>query len=471
MDHVSTARVVIAGTSSGAGKTTVAAGLIGALRRRGLIVQPFKCGPDYIDPTYHTLAAGRPCRNLDAWMLQETELRETFDRACAGADIAVIEGVMGLFDGANWDDAQASTAHLAKLFQAPVILVLDIAGAARSAAIGVAGCQRLDPDLDLRGVILNFAGSERHAQGCATAILSQTQVPTVGWLPRQADLGVPERHLGLVPGGEQPQAQSLLERLAATAERQFDLPAIIALGSRTAAPVSPGRVAPMPAVHVAPAAPVLAVARDEAFSFYYPENLELLEEAGIRIEFFSPVAGEAPTQDVAGVYFGGGYPELHAQNLSQNRELWSGLRKLREREAPIYGECGGFMVLTEGLTDLSGAFWPMAALIPGKTRMSERLVGLGYRYATALQSNLLAAEGETLRGHEFHYSAWIDAPSTQQAWLTRSVQPGAAVVPQGYVQGNLLASYLHVHFGQDPRIAQRFAALLRTSGFHRSELI
>lgn len=463
-----TPRVVIAGTASGAGKTTVAAGLIAALRRRGLTVQPFKCGPDYIDPTYHSLAAHRTCRNLDCWMLEEPQLLATFERACAGADIAVIEGVMGLFDGASWENAHASTAHLAKLLQAPLILVLDIAGAARSAAIGVAGCQRLDPELQLRAVILNFAGSERHAQGCASAIASQVQVPTLGWLRRDNDLGIPERHLGLVPGNERSQAEPLIERLATVVGAQFDLDAIVNL-ARGAVPSTPSPVvAPMPAGRAGsdPDSPVLAVAHDAAFSFYYPENLELLEEAGVRVEFFSPIRGEAPRADAAGVYFGGGYPELHARELSGNASLWTVLRNLRERNAPIYAECGGFMVLTEGLVDLSGAVWPMAGLIPGQTRMSERLVALGYRHATALTSNLLAATGQSLRGHEFHYSTWIDGPTPgagTEAWRTRSVQPGAVEVAQGYAHGNLLASYLHVHFGQDPRIAQRFAAALHAS--------
>ncbi len=464
--RLTTPRVVIAGTASGAGKTTVAAGLIAALRRRGLIVQPFKCGPDYIDPTYHTLAAQRTCRNLDSWMLEEQQLLATFERACAGADIAVIEGVMGLFDGASWEDARASTAHVAKLLQAPVLLVLDIAGAARSAAIGVAGCQRLDPDLQLRGVILNFAGSERHAQGCSTAITSQTQVPVMGWLLRDNDLGIPERHLGLVPGNERSQAEPLIERLATVVSRQFDLDAIISLARHAVPPSAPSVAAPVRAQSAGQDTPVLAVAHDAAFSFYYPENLELLEEAGVRIEFFSPIRGEAPRMDAAGVYFGGGYPELHARELSANENLWKVLRSLRERNAPIYAECGGFMVLTEGLIDLSGALWPMACLIPGHARMSERLAALGYRHATALTSNLLVAAGESLRGHEFHYSIWTEGPAPgagTEAWLTRGVQPGATEVTQGYAHGNLLASYLHVHFGQDRRMAQRFAAALHAS--------
>src|ERR1700722_3929353 len=216
-------RIVIAGVASSVGKTTIAAGLIAALRQQGLIVQPFKCGPDYIDPSYHERAAGRPCRNLDAWMLDDTQLLEGFSRACGDADIAVIEGVMGLFDGCNWTDERASTAQIAKLLGAPVLLVVDIGGAARSAAAVVLGCQHFDPDLALRGVVLNFAGSEGHARGCGEAITAVTGLPVLGWLPRHAGLRIPERHLGLVPGGEQHDSSSLIAGIADPVTQRFDL--------------------------------------------------------------------------------------------------------------------------------------------------------------------------------------------------------------------------------------------------------
>src|SRR3984957_16437018 len=216
-------RIVIAGAASSVGKTTIAAGLIAALRQQGLIVQPFKCGPDYIDPTYHECAAGRPCRNLDAWMLDDAQLVEGFARACGDADVAVIEGVMGLFDVCNWTDERASTAQIPKLLGAPVLLVVDIGGAARSAAAIVLGCQHFDPDLTLRGVVLNFAGSEGHANGCAEAITTITGVPVLGWLPRDTKLQIPERHLGLVPGGEQHDSSSLIAGIADPVTQRFDL--------------------------------------------------------------------------------------------------------------------------------------------------------------------------------------------------------------------------------------------------------
>ncbi len=454
-------RIVIAGVASNVGKTTIVAGLIAALRLQGLVVQPFKCGPDYIDPSYHERAAGRPCRNLDTWMLDDRQLLEGFARACSDADIAVIEGVMGLFDGSNWEDERGSTAQIAKLLGAPVLLVVDISGAARSAAVIALGCQHFDPSVSLRAVALNFAGSETHARGCAAAIEKATGLPTLGWLPRDVRLRVPERHLGLIPGGEHSNTEALIAELAVELAQRFDLGAI----RKTAE-----EVAALPMVTATPAAdrrmqsrPILAVARDAAFCFYYPENLELLAEAGAAIEFFSPLAGERPAAQAAGVYLGGGYPELHGPALASNHGLWSALHELHARNAPIYAECGGFMVLTQALVDRDGNRWPMAGLLPGVAQMSNKLAALGYRHATAVQSNLLADANETLRGHEFHYSQWlckeaIDKDSS--AWRVRGSRGLDMLQLAGVSRGNLLASYLHIHFGQDPAIAKRFVQRL-----------
>src|SRR6201986_2545113 len=222
-------RVVIAGASSNVGKTTITAGLIAALRQQGLTVQPFKCGPDYVDPSYHERAAGRPCRNLDTWMLTDSQLLESFARACRDVDIAVVEGVMGLYDGSDWSDERGSAAQIAKLLDAPVLLVCDISGSARSAAAGVLGYQTFDPEVAIRGVVLNFAGSEGHARGCAGAITSATSLPMVGWLPREMQLQIPERHLGLVPGGEQVNSDALIAQMATAVNARFDIDAIVAI--------------------------------------------------------------------------------------------------------------------------------------------------------------------------------------------------------------------------------------------------
>jgi cobyrinic acid a,c-diamide synthase len=454
-------RIAIAGAASGVGKTTVAAGVMAALHRQGLIVQPFKCGPDYIDPSYHERAAQRVCRNLDAWMLEDRQLTAGFARACRDVDVAVIEGVMGLFDGSNWHDERASTAQIAKLLEVPVLLVVDIAGAARSAAAVVLGCQHFDPAVAIRGVILNFAGSEGHAKGCAEAITDITGLPVVGWLPREPTLQIPERHLGLVPGGENLQSNQLIAAIAAAVAARFDLAQIMQIARSAGelpAVVTPKRAEPSRASR----RPTLAVARDEAFCFYYPENLELLAEAGAQIEYFSPLRGEAPSKHAAGVYLGGGYPELHAAKLAGNAALWNALKTLRAFDAPIYAECGGFMVLTQGLIDRDGQRWPMAGLIPGSTRMSEKIAALGYRHATAARSNLLSEAGEALRGHEFRYSTWeTDAPiAPNQAWQLRGSRSEAPSDAAGFASGNLLASYVHIHFGQRAEISDRFVEKL-----------
>jgi len=531
-------RIVIAGASSNVGKTTVTAGLVAALSQRGLIVQPFKCGPDYVDPSYHERAADRPCRNLDTWMLSDTQLLDSFARACKDADIAVVEGVMGLYDGSDWHDERGSTAQIAKLLNAPVLLVLDISGSARSAAAMALGYQRFDPAVAIQGVVLNFAGSERHAQGCADAIANATALPMLGWLPRELRLRIPERHLGLVPGGEQVDSNALIAEMAAAVSARFDVAGVVnvarlAVGAgggatRSAASVAPGsgggdtrgtaglvpqareaatagvaregahqaamaepasggvRAAAMteptrdrgraPASDLSPTdtpsrtahqrtlRPIIAVARDEAFCFYYPENLELLIEEGAKVEFFSPLRGERPDASAAGVYLGGGYPELHGPALASNRGLWGALKDLHAADAPIYAECGGFMVLTEALTDFEGHRWPMAGLLPGFARMSGKLAALGYRHATALRPNLLAQPGQSLRGHEFRYSSWIcdgHVADDTAAWQVRGTRGDAPSDAVGYARGNLLASYLHVHFGQRRELATRFVERLK----------
>ena len=459
--------LLIAGQASGVGKTTITLGIIAALRRRGLAVQPFKCGPDYIDPTYLGLAAGRACRNLDTWMLRPEQMVASFQRAVAGADVAVIEGVMGLFDGSSYREEQGSAAQIAKLLGAPVLLILDIGKLARSAGALALGFQQFDPELDLAGFLLNRAGSRSHAAGCQAAIHQATGLPVLGWLPKESGLHIPERHLGLVPTDERTALDGLLQAAGAAVEAHFQLDRILEVAAR--ARRGPALAAPLPDAPPRPAfrsersagAPLLAVARDEAFSFYYPDNLELLAEAGARIHFFSPLRDRSLPEETAGLYLGGGFPELYAAQLGANRPLWQAVAQLHAAGRPIYAECGGFMVLTQTLVDLEGRTWPMAGLLPGTARMVGRLAGLGYRVATALEENLLLPAGAQVRGHEFHYSVWDVAPEAIQgrrAWSLQRRQGDEESRLDGYAQGNLLASYLHVHFGQDPSLAARFVA-------------
>jgi len=449
-------RLVVAGTASGVGKTLCAAGLIGALRRRGLVVQPFKCGPDYIDPGWHGVAAGRPCRNLDIWMLGEAGMREAFVRGCEKADVAVVEGVMGLFDGARFDSSAHSTADIAARLGAPVALVIDIAAAGRSAAATALGFARFDRATPVAAVALNRAGSEGHARGCAEAIAEVAGLPTLGWLPQSSELVLPERHLGLPLAAETVRRDSVLSAAANMVAEHFNLDALLGLASSAAPLSAPDRHGPV----TAPIdGPVLAIARDAAFSFYYEDDLDLLAEEGVRLVPFSPVAGERLPAGASGVYLGGGYPELFARELAANRALWRDIAALHERGAPILAECGGFMALTEALVDASGVRHPMAGLVPGVARMTPRLASLGYREATACADSPLAHEGETLRGHEFHFSVWEIAAPPSPAWRVEGpYMPEPAWM--GHADRGLIASYLHVPLAQRPELARRLATAL-----------
>ena len=452
-------RLVVAGTASGVGKTLVTTGLIGALRQSGLVVQPFKCGPDYIDPGWHGYAAGRACRNLDIWMLGEEAMRETLVRGSASADIAVIEGVMGLFDGARFDSSAHSTADIAARISAPVLLVIDISAVGRSAAATALGFARSDPALPVAAVALNLAGSESHARGCAEAIAEVAGLPTLGWLPRSSELVLPERHLGLQLAGETERHASVLSAAASAIAEHFDLDAVLRL-ARSARPLI--GAGPRELAAARPNGPVLAVARDAAFSFYYEDDLERLAAEGIRLVPFSPVAGDRLPEGASGVYLGGGYPELHARQLAANMGLWREVRELHARGAPILAECGGFMALTEALIDGAGVRHTMAGLIPGVARMTSKLAALGYRVAIAQTDSPLAPVGETLRGHEFHFSVWDIAEPPSPAWRIDGPYRREPAFT-GHADRGLLASYLHVPLAQRPALAQRLAGALRAA--------
>ncbi|PKO23297.1 MAG: cobyrinate a,c-diamide synthase [Chloroflexi bacterium HGW-Chloroflexi-1] len=453
-------RLVIAGAHSGAGKTTLTAGLIAALRRRRLVVQPFKAGPDYIDPSYHTLAAGRACRNLDTWMLPPAAVRSAFARGCRGADLAVVEGVMGLYDGFSYDDETGSTAHLARLLDAPVVLVLNIASMARSAAAVALGYREFDRALRLAGFILNHAGSPAHGAGVAASVTAATGLPCFGWLPRSEHLGIPERHLGLVPTAEPGRWEAFLAAAADHVAMHLDLDALLAVAQAAGRPsaLPDGGAAGVEGAHSHDRVRI-AVARDEAFSFYYEDNLELLAAAGAEIVFFSPLRASALPAGCRGLYIGGGFPEMYAARLAENAALRTDLRLAIGAGLPTYAECGGLMYLTQAVTDLSGATYPMVGVLRGASVMSGRLT-LGYRQVVTLVDTLLAPAGVTLRGHEFHYSEWMDRPAAQAAYR---VVNGAndQVRLEGFASPTLLASYIHLHWAALPHLAARFVEACR----------
>ncbi len=446
-------RLVIGGATSGVGKTTLATGIMAALSQRGLRVQPFKAGPDYIDPSYHTWATGVPSRNLDTWMLPEAAVRELFARATGGADVALVEGVMGLFDGYSGLDEGGSTAQLAKLLCAPVLLVLDAGKMARSTAAMALGYARFDPGLTVAGVLLNFLAGETHFRWAREAV-EEVGIPVVGYLPQDPELRLAERHLGLIPMAERKGLGAMLDRLVGTIERHVDLDRLLAL-ARAAPPLPdpPPRV--FPAVPSRPAV-TIAVARDEAFSFYYPENLELLEAHGARLAFFSPARDPALPPGAQGLYMGGGFPEVYAGDLAANASLLRQVREAAVAGMPIYAECGGLMYLCEGIEDFDGARHPMAGLVPGWTRMRKDRLHLGYLEVEAQAPSVVAEAGARVRGHEFHWAEWAPPGGRECPPAYRVVNQEGR--PEGFARGNVLASFLHVHFAAAPHMAARLVA-------------
>ncbi len=446
-------RLVIAAPASGSGKSTIASGLMAALRATGAVVQGFKVGPDYIDPGYHTAATGRPARNLDTWMVSSSVVLDSFARAVAGAHIAVIEGVMGLFDGYHGRGEEGSTAEIAKLLRAPVVLVLDVAKMARSAAAMALGYHLYDPDLRLAGVICNNVGSARHAHWVREAI-EGTGLPVLGCISRFTALHIPERHLGLYTVVERQAAVQAFLRDAATLIRQeIDLERIESVARAAPSLSIPADSEPMP-VHSGAEVRV-AVAYDEAFCFYYEDNFDLLRQAGASLVFFSPLRSSRLPEGISGLYLGGGYPELYAEQLADNRSLLGEIRAAAEANMPIYAECGGLMMLTASITDHHNRKYPMAGVLPGCTRMRKQLV-MGYRIATARQSTLLQPKGVQVRGHEFHYSDWVDLPDEVPfAYDTVTLQ-GERPRQEGFAHGNLLASYIHLHFAARPEMVTRW---------------
>ncbi|WP_318627958.1 cobyrinate a,c-diamide synthase [Paenibacillus polymyxa] len=461
-------RIVVAGTGSGAGKTTVTLGLMKAFADSGLRVQGFKCGPDYIDPTYHTAATGTSSRNLDSWMTSPDTVRETFIRASEGADISVIEGVMGLYDGKDPLSNTGSTAEIAMLTDSPVLLVIDVRSMARSAAAIVLGFQRLEPKLRIVGVIVNRCGSQGHYSIVKKAIEQECGIPVLGWLKRDDGLDIPERHLGLVPAVERGELEPLFQRAAELIRAGTDLDALRALADSAPPPSPPEH--PLFSLDRLPSAgheadtggrPVIAVARDAAFNFYYPENMDLLRQAGAEIAYFSPLAGERVPEQASGLYLGGGFPEEFAADIAANTGFLEDIRNAVSRDMPVFAECGGYMVLARTLTDRMGNAHHMAGVIPSDVRMQEKRAALGYREATALQDCLLLEAGQTIRGHEFHYSVMHYDESSAPYSYAYQTKGMRGLQSEGYTKGNLLAAYTHVHLASLPKAAARWVEQCR----------
>lgn len=441
--------IVIAAPHSGSGKTTLTLGLMHALTRRGLKVAPFKVGPDFIDPGYHRLVTGLPSVNLDGWMCGHDFVRDTFSRHTDGADLAVVEGVMGLFDGIDGVSEAGSTAEVAKLIGAPVLLVVDARSQARSAAALVHGFASFDPALRVAGVIFNNVASANHERILREAVAaSRPDVAVLGCLPKDPRLAIPSRHLGLTTAEENPLSGEFLDHLAGVMEQHLDLEGILAVAQVTA-PV------PAPASAPAEAEPVrIAVARDAAFCFCYPDNLRLLEEAGAEISFFSPLVDARLPEGAAGVYLPGGYPELFAETLAANLALKTALREAVEAGLPVYAECGGFIYLSQGV-EVGGIQHPFVGIFPVATRMLPKRKALGYREVELASETPLGPAGTRARGHEFHYSEMEPMPPNVER-VYRVSRKGELLGLEGFRFRNCLASYIHLHFGSSPDLAGNF---------------
>ncbi|WP_285906672.1 cobyrinate a,c-diamide synthase [Pseudodesulfovibrio pelocollis] len=446
---------LIAGTHSGCGKTSVSLGIMASLARRGLHVQPFKCGPDFIDPGHHALACARggqpvASHNLDGWMLASETNRDIFNRYAAGCDVAVAEGVMGLFDGISGTGDEGSTAQLAKILGLPVILVVDARSMARSAAALVSGYARFDPAVPIVGVVFNRVGGESHAELLREAMTLLPDVPVLGCLPRDESLAAPSRHLGLVTAGDDQEGPDRYQRLADWVDSGMDMDALLA-GLPAVEAVPPFE--PIPELGTV----TIGVARDAAFCFYYEENLRLLREAGARLAEFSPIEDEHLPAGIQGLYLGGGYPELYSFELGQNTRLRREIREFCEAGHPVYAECGGFMYLMNDLATGRGRY-AMAGVFPLRAEMDENHRALGYREISTRATTLLGPAGVTARGHEFHYSfirEGLDDPVLTPVYTMRG-RKGVIDSPEGFVAGNTLGSYVHLHFGSCPSLAGAF---------------
>ncbi|MEV6043895.1 cobyrinate a,c-diamide synthase [Streptomyces xanthochromogenes] len=447
------ARLVIAAPASGSGKTTVATGLMAALARSGLTVSPHKVGPDYIDPGYHALATGRPGRNLDAYMCGPELVAPLFAHGARGCDLAVVEGVMGLYDGASGLGELASTAQVAKLLRAPVVLVVDASSQSRSVAALVHGFASWDPGVRIGGVILNKVGSDRH-EALLREAMEDVGVPVLGALRRAPQVDTPSRHLGLVPVAERrPDAVDAVAAMAAQVRSGCDLEGLLAL-ARTAPPLG---AEPWDPADGLPAAdrtgrgsarrPVIAVAGGSAFTFSYAEHPELLTAAGAETVTFDPLKDEQLPPGTDGLVIGGGFPEVYAAELSANERLRKAVAELARSGAPVAAECAGLLYLARSLDGQ-----PMCGVLDADARMSGRLT-LGYREAVAVRDNSLAVAGTRLRGHEFHRTVIEPGAGADPAWGV--VHPERRV--EGFVQQGVHASYLHTHWAARPEVARRFA--------------
>ena len=447
MNTVQRPRIVIAGTNSGVGKTTIVAGLLAALTEQGKAVQAFKVGPDYIDPGFHKIASQRECYNLDTWLVPPHKLVPFFVGQAETADISIIEGVMGLYDGGR--EGVSSTAQVAKDLQAPVVLVIDCKAMGESAAAIAKGFRDYDPEVQFGGVILNRLGSDNHEHMIRSG-MKKIGIPVLGAIRRDERMQSPERHLGLTPVTEIDPTEAIAT-IRDAVKVMVHLDGLVEL-AQSAADLS---VEDTESVLAVEKRARIGIAMDEAFSFYYPASLAALEAAGAELHYFSPLQDKA-LPDVDGVFFGGGFPEMFLSQLSANTSMQDSIRQASEQGMPIYAECGGLMYMTQAVTDFEGHTYSMVGLVPATCEMQQTLQRVGYVSATMLEPNILGSVKDHLRGHEFHFSTMTptQSPFPWAFELVGGRKPKA--YQGGYAYKNILASYLHINFSGSEEAARRF---------------
>ena len=457
-------RLLVAGTHSGVGKTTVTLALLAGFRAKGRRVQPFKVGPDFIDPGHHHMASGRESRNLDGWMLGTDVNRTTFQKAAQDSDLSIIEGMMGLFDGSSPINEIGSSAEIAKQLKAPVLLVVDGSAMARSAAAMVFGFVHFDPDAKIAGVVFNRIKSEGHYHILKEAVEKETNVPVVGYLQPNSELTISDRHLGLRTALEGNDPTFYL-KLGEAAASTLDLESIVQLAEKAQDWNESAVSTPLPVVEVHGKPVRVGVAHDAAFCFYYPENLSLLEQADGVLSRFSPIHDVA-IPDVDVLYLGGGYPEVYAKALAANSSMRQSIKVFAQKGGVIYAECGGLLYLTNVLRDFDGTLYDMVGLIPAEGVMSRTHMTLGYRTLTLTQGSAIGKAGMRIRGHEFHYSTLQPQGDLEYVGQISDAQ-GRDRGPDGIVVGNVTAFYTHLHFSTCPQIPAACSRLREVTTLYR----
>jgi cobyrinic acid a,c-diamide synthase len=455
-------RVIIAGTNSGVGKTTVTLGIMSALVKKGMTVQGFKSGPDYIDPSHHNLVTGNASRNLDTWIMGDDVCREIFERSAIKADISVIEGVMGLYDGSIDSTGPGSTAHLAKVLEASVILVINAKGMAQSAGAMVLGYKEFDKDANIAGVIANNVSGQNHYDYIKKAIEETCSIPVLGYLQKDKEITIPERHLGLIPSTENKSPSILYDRLGELILKTVEIDRLIEVAS--SADAFPNYKKAIFQEDSRTFDLQIAIARDEAFCFYYQDDIDLFESLGARIHYFSPLNDKRIPGDVDGIFIGGGFPELYAEGLMMNKSMRNSILETANQGTVIYGECGGMMYLLDELIDTEGRSFKMCGVLEGTSRMESKRQGLGYISVSALYDNPLCKKGDTFRSHEFHWSRLSDIPKdTIFAYETRKSNGKRCGLDGIYSKDNIIASYTHVHFSSNPKLAHNLLSSMKNA--------